>query len=97
MSYLEYRIRSVPNGLRKILYLNWPLTILIFSTAGFGFLMLYSVAGGSLRPWAEPQMKRFALGFLIMIVIAIVIVIARGPASANNDHLAKVDRRGAQS
>ena len=70
MSYLEYRVRSVPTGPRKILYLNWPLTILIISTAGFGFLMLYSVAGGSLRPWAEPQMKRFALGFLIMLVIA---------------------------
>ena len=70
MSYLEYRVRSVPTGLRKILYLNWPLTILIVSAAGFGFLMLYSVAGGSLRPWAEPQMKRFALGFLIMLVIA---------------------------
>ena len=70
MSYLEYRVRSVPTGLRKILYLNWPLTILIISAAGFGFLMLYSVAGGSLRPWAEPQMKRFALGFLIMLVIA---------------------------
>jgi rod shape determining protein RodA len=24
--------------------------------------MLYSVAGGSMTPWAEPQMKRFALG-----------------------------------
>ena len=70
MSYLEYRVRSVPTGLRKIFYLNWPLTILIISAAGFGFLMLYSVAGGSLRPWAEPQMKRFALGFLIMLVIA---------------------------
>ena len=70
MSYLEYRVRSVPTGMRKILYLNWPLTILIISAAGFGFLMLYSVAGGSLRPWAEPQMKRFTLGFLIMLVIA---------------------------
>ena len=70
MSYLEYRVRSVPTGMRKILYLNWPLTILIISAAGFGFLMLYSVAGGSLRPWAEPQMKRFALGFFIMLVIA---------------------------
>ena len=70
MSYLEYRVRSVPTGLRKIQYLNWPLTILIISAAGFGFLMLYSVAGGSLRPWAEPQMKRFALGFFIMLVIA---------------------------
>ena len=70
MSYLEYRVRSVPTGMRKILYLNWPLIILMISAAGFGFLMLYSVAGGSLRPWAEPQMKRFALGFLIMLVIA---------------------------
>ena len=70
MSYLEYRVRSVPTGMRKILYLNWPLTILIISAASFGFLMLYSVAGGSLRPWAEPQMKRFALGFFIMLVIA---------------------------
>ncbi len=41
MSYLEYRVRSVPTGMRKILYLNWPLTILIISAAGFGFLMLY--------------------------------------------------------
>jgi len=34
--------------------------------------MLYSVAGGSLQPWAEPQMKRFALGVFAMFVIAMV-------------------------
>ena len=72
MSYLESRAKSVPSGLRKILYLNWPLTLLLASVAGVGFLMLYSVAGGSFSPWAEPQAKRFALGMAVMIMVAMV-------------------------
>ncbi|MEL0438787.1 rod shape-determining protein RodA [Phycobacter sp. K97] len=72
MSYLEHHAKSVPTGLRKILYLNWPLTLLLASVAGVGFLMLYSVAGGSFSPWAEPQAKRFALGMAVMLVVAIV-------------------------
>ena len=72
MSYLEYSVKSTPSGFRKILYLNWPLTLLLISTAGVGFLMLYSVAGGSLSPWAEPQMKRFALGLAVMLGVAMI-------------------------
>ncbi|MCE8007566.1 rod shape-determining protein RodA [Aestuariivita sp.] len=72
MSYLEYTVKSVPTGLRKILYLNWPLVILLIGVASIGFLMLYSVAGGSFSPWAEPQMKRFALGLTVMLVVAMV-------------------------
>ncbi|MAC76694.1 MAG: rod shape-determining protein RodA [Rhodobacteraceae bacterium] len=72
MSYLEYAVKSVPSGPRKLLYLNWPLLLLICSVAGTGFLMLYSVAGGSFTPWAEPQMERFALGFVLMIAVAMV-------------------------
>ncbi|MCB1333755.1 MAG: rod shape-determining protein RodA [Roseivivax sp.] len=72
MSYLEYAIKTAPTGWRKILYLNWPLVLLLSAVAGVGFLMLYSVAGGSLTPWAEPQMKRFALGLTVMIVVAMV-------------------------
>ena len=72
MSYLEHHAKSVPTGLRKIIYLNWPLTLLLASVAGVGFLMLYSVAGGSFSPWAEPQAKRFALGMAVMIVVALV-------------------------
>jgi rod shape determining protein RodA len=72
MSYLEYSVKSVPSGLRKVLYLNWPLTLLLISVAGIGFLMLYSVAGGSFSPWAEPQMKRFAMGLMVMLVVAMV-------------------------
>lgn len=72
MSYLEHHAKFVPTGLRKILYLNWPLTLLLASVAGVGFLMLYSVAGGAFSPWAEPQAKRFALGMAVMVVVALV-------------------------
>ncbi|WP_299966642.1 rod shape-determining protein RodA [uncultured Roseobacter sp.] len=72
MSYLEYNVKSAPTGLRKILYLNWPVALLLASVSGAGFLMLYSVAGGSFSPWAEPQMKRFALGFVLMLGVAMV-------------------------
>ncbi len=72
MSYLEYQIKHTPTGLRKVLYLNWPLIVLLSTICGVGFLMLYSVAGGSFTPWAEPQMKRFALGMVAMFIVAMV-------------------------
>ncbi|MBV1927484.1 MAG: rod shape-determining protein RodA [Rhodobacteraceae bacterium] len=72
MSYLEHSVKSVPSGLRKIAYLNWPLVLLLISVAGVGFLMLYSVAGGSFTPWAEPQMKRFGVGLAVMLMVAVI-------------------------
>ena len=72
MSYLANNAQTVPTGLRKILYLNWPLTLLLASVAAVGFLMLYSVAGGSFSPWVEPQVKRFILGLAVMLVVAMV-------------------------
>jgi rod shape determining protein RodA len=72
MSYLEYTVKYMPAGPRKLLYVNWPVALLLVAVASIGFLMLYSVAGGSYTPWAEPQMKRFAAGFVLMIVVAMV-------------------------
>ncbi len=72
MSYLEHTVKTVPTGLHKILYLNWAVILLLASVCGIGFLMLYSVAGGSMTPWAEPQMKRFALGMGLLFFIAMV-------------------------
>jgi rod shape determining protein RodA len=72
MSYLEYQAKYTPSGFRKILYLNWPLVLLLMSVASVGFLMLYSVAGGSFTPWVEPQIKRFVLGMTVMFVVAMV-------------------------
>jgi rod shape determining protein RodA len=72
MSFLEYNVKSTPTGWRKILHLNWALALLITSVASVGFLMLYSVAGGSFQPWAEAQIQRFVLGFVVMLIVAMV-------------------------
>ncbi|MCC6001425.1 MAG: rod shape-determining protein RodA [Pararhodobacter sp.] len=72
MSYLEYNVKRSPAGLAKVLYINWPLVLLIIAAASVGFLMLYSVAGGNLGRWAEPQMKRFVVGLVAMFAIAFV-------------------------
>ena len=71
MSYLEYRVSSVPKGFSKILHLNWALIILVIGIATVGCVMLYSV-GGAFSTWAEPQLKRFLATFLIMFIIAMV-------------------------
>jgi rod shape determining protein RodA len=58
--------------LRKLLALNWSLVLLLCAVATAGFLMLYSVAGGSLGPWADAQMLRFAAGLVIMVAVGLV-------------------------
>ena len=72
MSFLEYRLKTVPTGFAKVLHLNWALVLLLIAVASVGFLMLYSVAGGRLDVWAEPQMKRFGLGLFLMFAMALV-------------------------
>ena len=72
MSYLEYQVKHVPVGFRKLLYVNWPVVFLVTAVSGFGFLMLYSVAGGSMDPWVNPQIQRFGLGVGVMLGMAMV-------------------------
>ncbi|MBI1330351.1 MAG: rod shape-determining protein RodA [Alphaproteobacteria bacterium] len=60
---------SIPE---KLLEVNWGLVVLIGMIAGVGFLMLYSIAGGSFQPWAAPQIYRFIVGLVILIAIAMV-------------------------
>ncbi len=72
MTYLANNAQSIPTGFRKILFLNWPLVLLMTSVASVGFLMLYSVAGGSFSPWVEPQFKRFLLGLGVMLFVAMI-------------------------
>lgn len=64
---------AVPEGIpAKLLALNWSLVLLLCALGTAGFLMLYSVAGGSFEPWAEAQMVRFAAGIVIMVAIGLV-------------------------
>ena len=57
---------------QKVLRLNWALILLVTAIAGAGFLMLYSVAGGDLDPWAGRQITRFGAGILIMLIVALI-------------------------
>jgi rod shape determining protein RodA len=62
--------KSLMNLRQKLREVNWGLVILIVGIACAGFAALYSAAGGSLSPWAERQMLRFAVGFIIMLAVA---------------------------
>ena len=72
MSFLEYRVKQAPTGLRKFLYLNWPLVVLVTAVASVGFLMLYSIAGGNFDVWARRQSQVFAVGMVLMFIVAMV-------------------------
>lgn len=72
MSYLDYRVAQSPTGLRKILYISWPLVVLLTAVAATGFVMLYSVGRGDVTTWARPQMIRFGVGMALMFVVAFI-------------------------
>lgn len=57
---------------RKTLQINWGLILLVTATAAIGVAMLYSAANGSWNPWATRQIARYAVGFVILITVALV-------------------------
>ena len=57
---------------KRLLQLNWGMVLLIIATAGVGFAMLYSAAGGNLDPWASRQVMRFSVGLALMFFVALV-------------------------
>ncbi|MEM6972095.1 MAG: rod shape-determining protein RodA [Pseudomonadota bacterium] len=57
--------------LAKLLRLDWALVVVLCAIAAIGFLMLYSVSGGSADPYANRQMTRFCAGLVIMMMIAV--------------------------
>ncbi len=69
---MSARDTGAPRGAAKLLAVNWPLALLLSAVASMGFMMLYSVAGGSFDPWARAQMMRFALGIVVMLTIAMI-------------------------
>ena len=72
MSYLEYNLKTVPTGFKKILALNWPIIFLLIVISSIGFAMLYSVSGGVVERWAQPQMQRFFVGMIMLFIVAMV-------------------------
>ena len=55
----------------RLLNLSWSYFVLITIVVGIGILLLYSVAGGSMEPWAIKQTYRFGLGCCVFFFIAL--------------------------
>ena len=72
MSYLDYSVRRIPTGFQRLAYINLPIIVILITIAAIGFMMLFSVAGGSAEPWAKVQMTRFSIGFVMMLIIAFI-------------------------
>ena len=72
MTFLDPSLRQTPTGFAKLLHVNWALIALLGAIACAGFLMLYSVADGSLEPWARRQMIRFGIGIGLMLVVGFI-------------------------
>jgi rod shape determining protein RodA len=56
----------------KLYEVNWGLVLLISIVAFIGLAMLYSVAGGSIHPWALSQSWKVAIGLMILVIAAMV-------------------------
>jgi rod shape determining protein RodA len=56
----------------KVRGIRWDLIALVTVIACLGFAILYSAANGSLQPWSEKQMTRFAVAFVPMIAAALI-------------------------
>jgi rod shape determining protein RodA len=62
----------VPASLASV---NWRILLLVGAIGGFGLVVLYSAAGGSLTPWASSQ------GIKLVVCIGIALVLSRIPES----------------
>jgi rod shape determining protein RodA len=56
---------------KKLVLINWPFLALITAIALVGVAALYSVAGGSLEPWASRHVVRYCLGLALLFVVAL--------------------------
>lgn len=55
----------------KFRHLNWGLVTLIVTIGTIGIILLYSAGGKSWQPWAGAQLSRFAVGLILMLMIAV--------------------------
>ena len=57
---------------QKLWKVNWSLILLLAMLVGIGSAMLYSAADANWSPWANRQLVRFGVGFLIILIISII-------------------------
>jgi rod shape determining protein RodA len=58
--------------LRELARIPWGIVLVIVALTGFGLVVLYSAAGGSLSPWALKQGVRFMVLLTLMLGLSLV-------------------------
>ncbi|MEC9367075.1 MAG: rod shape-determining protein RodA [Pseudomonadota bacterium] len=61
-----------PTFTERLKAFNWLFLIPVAMLAGIGAAALYSIAGGSLEPWAERHVIRFCAGLGLLFAVALV-------------------------
>lgn len=56
----------------KLVNMNWLFFTLITMVVGIGILLLYSVAGGNVEPWAIKQFSRFLMGCSVFFFVLLI-------------------------
>lgn len=56
----------------KLSEINWFIVLVMSAIAGIGFAMMVSAGGGHFSPWASQQVSRFAVAFVMMLVLALM-------------------------
>ena len=74
ITHIEFENRSVYHltWLDRFKNIHWPIFLVLTVLAGFGGVILYSVAGGSWEPWALDHIRRYALVVAIGIVVCLI-------------------------
>ena len=71
MSYLEYRVTTVPSGFAKILHMNWAIVFLVTAIAVVSCDALF--CRRIIFKMGRSTAKAFGVTFLLMFIMAVPI------------------------
>lgn len=74
MRYQAISSKGEYSLIQKLGMLHWALIFLICCVMAIGTASLYSAAEGNFEPWASRQIMRFLIGFVAMVMVAIIDV-----------------------
>ena len=72
MLFVDSREDEAPPLAGKLLQLNWPFLAVVTAITLIGVAALYSVAGGSIEPWASRHVARYCIGLALLLTIALI-------------------------
>ncbi len=70
MSSFHNRYRMNPLGM--LAEVNWVIVLVMCMLAFIGFAMMVSAGGGEFHQFASPQITRFAIAFVLMLILAVM-------------------------